>query len=89
MTPTDPGYGQPLAGGAGPLMVIGNTNPKWIGSVISNLAYKGFAFGFQIDVRHGGDIYNGTRGALTNKGTAAQTANRGTPVTFSRFIRPS
>lgn len=84
--PTDPGYGQPVAFGQGPLMVIGNTNPKWIGSVISNLSYKGFTLGFQIDVRHGGDVYNGTRGALTNKGTAAQTANRGAPVTFQGLL---
>jgi len=83
---TDPGYGQPVAFGQGPLMVIGNTNPKWIGSIINNLAYKGFVFGFQIDIRHGGDVYNGTRGALTNKGTAAQTINRGTPVTFPGLL---
>jgi len=84
--PTDPGYGQPVAFGQGPLMVVGNTNPKWIGSVISNLAFKGFSFGFQIDVRHGGNVYNGTRGALANKGTAAETANRGAPVTFAGLL---
>lgn len=84
--PTDPGYGQPVAFGQGPLMVIGNTNPKWIGSIISNLEFKGFAFGVQLDVRHGGQVYNGTRGALTNKGTAAQTSNRGQPVTFQGLL---
>ncbi|MEO8109254.1 MAG: SusC/RagA family TonB-linked outer membrane protein [Ginsengibacter sp.] len=83
---TDPGYGQPVAFGQGPLMVIGNTNPKWIGSVITNLEFKGFALGAQLDIRHGGDVYNGTRGALTNKGTAAQTANRGQPVTFQGLL---
>ncbi|HEV8081682.1 MAG TPA: SusC/RagA family TonB-linked outer membrane protein [Chitinophagaceae bacterium] len=83
---SDPGYGQPVAFGAGPLMVVGNTNPKWIGSVITSLDYKGFALGAQLDVRHGGDVYNGTRGALINKGTAAQTANRGQPVTFPGLL---
>lgn len=39
-----------------------------------------------MDIRHGGDVYNGTRGALTNKGTAAQTANRGQPVTFQGLL---
>jgi len=66
--------------------VIGNTNPKWYGSVISNLMYKGFAFGLQVDVRHGGDMWNGTRGALTNKGMAAQTENRGTPTVFKGML---
>lgn len=84
--PNDPGYGQPVAFGAGPLKVIGNPNPKWIGSVISNLTYKAFTFSFQVDVRHGGDLWNGTRGALINKGTAAITGNRGAPVTFAGLL---
>jgi hypothetical protein len=54
--------------------------------VVSNLSYSNFTFSFQIDVRHGGDLWNGTRGAITNKGTAAQTANRGTPVTFAGLL---
>ena len=76
------GFGQyqPLV--VGPNEVIGNTNPDWIGSAISSLSYKGLTFGFQIDVRHGGDMWNGTRGALANKGTAAETINRYQPVTF-------
>lgn len=83
---TDPGYAQPLPGGTGPNLVIGNPNPKWIGSVISNLTFKGFAIGVQVDVKHGGDIWNGTRGALANKGTAAETANRGQAVTFAGLM---
>jgi TonB-linked SusC/RagA family outer membrane protein len=79
-------YGQPIGGGVGPNQVIGDPNPKWIGSVISNLTYKGFAFGFQIDVRQGGDMWNGTRGALANKGTAGETANRGTPTVFKGLL---
>lgn len=83
-------YGMPLGGGGsatpGPLQVIGNPNPKWIGSVISNLSYKGFTFGFQIDVHNGGDMWNGTRGALANKGTAAETANRGTSTVFQGVL---
>ncbi len=79
-------YGTPISGGVGPSLAIGDPNPKWIGSVISNLTYKGFAFGFQIDVRHGGDMWNGTRGALANKGTAGETANRGTPTVFQGLL---
>lgn len=79
-------YGMPIHGGQGPSQVIGNPAPDWIGSIISNLTYKGFAFGFQIDVRHGGDLWNGTRGALTNKGTAGQTANRGSATVFKGLL---
>jgi TonB-linked SusC/RagA family outer membrane protein len=74
------GQYQPLTGG--PNEVIGNTNPDWIGSAISSVSYKGLTFGFQIDVRHGSDMWNGTRGALANKGTAAETNNRYTAHTW-------
>src|SRR5258708_38149097 len=57
-------YGQPLPGGTGPNQVIGNPAPDWIGSVISNLSYKGVVLGFQIDVRHGGALWNGNQGAF-------------------------
>ncbi len=80
------GYGMPLAGGVGPAQVIGNPNPDWIGSAISTLSYKGFTFSFQIDIKHGGDLWNGTRGAIANKGTAGETANRGTSATFKGLL---
>ncbi|HEX9511004.1 MAG TPA: SusC/RagA family TonB-linked outer membrane protein [Puia sp.] len=79
-------YAQPLSGGVGPNQVIGNPNPDWIGSFISNLSYKGFVFGFQIDVRHGGALWNGTRGALANKGTAAETSNRYQATVFKGLL---
>lgn len=84
--PTSSSYGQPLPGGTGPNLPIGNPAPDWIGSVISNLSYKGVTFGFQIDVRHGGAMWNGTRGALANKGTAGETSNRGKPTVFKGLL---
>ncbi|MEP6465743.1 MAG: SusC/RagA family TonB-linked outer membrane protein [Parafilimonas sp.] len=82
----NPEYGQPIGGGVGPAQIIGNTNPKWLGSVLSNLSYKGFSFAFQIDVRQGGDIYNGTVGALVARGLSAKTANRGKPTVFQGLL---
>jgi TonB-linked SusC/RagA family outer membrane protein len=77
------GTGQYQPAVVGSNEVIGNTNPDWSGSVISSLSYKGVTLGVQVDVRHGGDMWNGTRGALANKGVAVETKNRLTPVTFS------
>ncbi len=82
----NPQYGMPFGGGVGPNVVIGNPTPNWIGSVISNLSYKGFVFSFQIDVKDGGDMWNGTRGALANKGTAGETSNRGAPALFKGLL---
>jgi TonB-linked SusC/RagA family outer membrane protein len=80
------GYGQPLGGGVGPNQVIGNPNPKWLGSVQSNLSYKGFTLGVQVNIKHGGDIMNGTRGALALRGTAIETANRGQATVFKGVL---
>jgi hypothetical protein len=78
--------GQPIGGGVGPNQVIGDPNPKWLGSVSSNLSYKGFTLGVQVNVKHGGNIMNGTRGALALRGLAAETNNRFTPTTFKGLM---
>jgi len=89
--PNDPvngvfGYGQPVYGGVGPNQVIGNPNPKWLGSVASNLSYKGLTLGVQVNIKHGGNVMNGTRGAITLRGLAKQTENRGTPTVFKGLL---
>lgn len=76
----DPGYGKPIV--ASQNAIIGDINPKWQGSVTNNLTFKGITLGFQVDVRHGGDIWNGTRGALSYFGTSKETANRGSSAIF-------
>lgn len=54
--------------------VVGDPNPSWMGSirntftVLGNLRLSGL-----IDISHGGQIWNGTRGALTSYGTHAAT----------------
>ncbi len=76
-----PGYGMPILSSQN--AAIGNVNPDWIGSAINNLSYKHITLGFQIDVRQGGDIWNGTRGAMSYFGTSQETANRGTSTIFN------
>jgi len=79
--PGDPGYGMPIV--AAQNSILGDVNPKWQGSVINTLNYKGVTVGFQIDVREGGDIYNGTRGAMSYFGTSKETEARGATKVFS------
>jgi hypothetical protein len=74
------GYGQPIV--AAQNQIIGDVNPDWLGSVVNGLTYKGVTLGFQIDIRQGGQIWDGTRGALSYFGTSQETANRNTDVTF-------
>lgn len=76
----DPGYGMPIVNQQN--AAVGDVNPDWTGAVINTFTYKSFTLGAQVDVRRGGDIWNGTRGAMSYFGTSKETANRGTTTTF-------
>jgi TonB-linked SusC/RagA family outer membrane protein len=56
--------------------VIGDPNPNWTGNVRTGFRYKKISISGLLDIRRGGVIWNGTRGALDNFGTAGETAQR-------------
>ena len=62
--------------------IIGDPNPDWTGGVTNTFTYKGFALSFLIDIKSGGDIWNGTRGALNNFGMTKETETRGETKVF-------
>ncbi|GAB3823156.1 SusC/RagA family TonB-linked outer membrane protein [Pontibacter rugosus] len=39
-------------------LVIGDTNPDWMGGINNSLSYKGVSLGFLIDIRKGGDVFS-------------------------------
>ena len=65
------------------LRIIGDPSPDWTGSVrntftlFHNLRIEGL-----IDIRNGGAVFNGTRGALYSTGTHRDTEDRGTITVF-------
>ena len=83
-TKGDPGYGMPIVSAQN--AAIGDVNPSWTGSVINTFTYKNLSLGIQVDVRQGGDIWNGTRGTMSYFGTSAETANRGQATTFKGIL---
>src|SRR6185295_14839455 len=63
--------------------VIGDVNPDWIAGVNTTLSWKGLSVYALLDIRQGGDIWNGTWGALTLFGRTAETGDkRGTTYIF-------
>lgn len=62
--------------------VMGHPEPDWTGSLRNTFRYKKWTFSGLLDIRHGGQVYNGTRYALIHFGTAKATAQRGQTVTF-------
>ena len=58
------------------LRVLGDPNPKWTGGVNSTFKFHKLSLGTQVDVRHGGKVWNGTKSALYSYGTHGDTENR-------------
>ena len=56
--------------------IVMDPNYDWTGSVRSSFRYRKLQLSGLVDIRHGGQIWNGTKGALYNFGTHAETAQR-------------
>ena len=68
--------------------IIANPNPDWTGSVRTGFRFGRLSVSGLLDIRHGGDIYNGTRSALWSYGTHKDTEIRGTQVVLGRDDAP-
>lgn len=72
--PASPTYGYPLADPE--LKVIGNPNPKFLLGISNTIQVKNFDISLLIDMKVGGQMWNGTEGALTFFGMSELTENR-------------
>ena len=55
--------------------VIGDPNPKWRGALGTSFSYKNFKISTLFDASIGGQLWDGTSGALNNFGKTMETAN--------------
>lgn len=55
---------------------VGDPNPDWLGGIRNTFRYKGVELSFLIDIRQGGDIWNGTYARLNNLGRTEESADR-------------
>lgn len=67
----DPGTGSALE--TQDLVTLGNPNPKFTTSIFNTFNYKNFTFGFDIEYRHGGDIYSQWTTTMMARGVTADT----------------
>ncbi|HET7601346.1 MAG TPA: SusC/RagA family TonB-linked outer membrane protein [Gemmatimonadales bacterium] len=56
--------------------IVGNPNPRWTGSIRTGLRVGKVQVSGLLDIRHGGQVYNGTRAALLSYGTHQETEAR-------------
>ena len=69
--------------------VIANPNPDWTGGLRANVRYKGLQLSALVDHKQGGQVWNGTRGALYNFGKHADTDIRDrTDIVFGTNFQP-
>jgi len=81
-TPPDPSSGTPGYCGFPvqdpDLRIVQDPNYSWTASVRSSFRFKRLQVSGLLDIRHGGQIWNGTRGALWSYGTHKDTETRAT-----------
>lgn len=53
--------------------VVGNREPDFIGGIANTIRYKKLTLSFLLDIRKGGDVFNGTEYALVINGLSKQT----------------
>lgn len=53
--------------------VVANREPDFIGGFNNNFRYKNLSFSFLLDIRKGGDVFNGTEYALVSNGLSNLT----------------
>lgn len=58
--------------------VLADPNPDWQAGITNTFRYKGIGLSVLVDHVQGGQVWNGTRGALTTFGTAAATGGEST-----------
>jgi TonB-linked SusC/RagA family outer membrane protein len=81
---TNPNYGFPIADDVP--RVIGNPNPDFLLGINSTIRWKKLTVKFLFDIKQGGDLWNGTKGAMTFFGTSANTEDRGKTETFEGVL---
>ena len=68
--------------------IIGDPNPDWVAGITNSVTYKNFNLSFLFDIREGGDIWNGTKGALYFFGAHAdQVPNRGDTFVYPGTVK--
>lgn len=70
--------------------ILGNPQADWSGSLRTGLRWKNWSLSGLLDIRRGGLVYNGTRGALNALGTSKESGDlRNTSVVFGQDFFPN
>ncbi len=62
--------------------IVGDPNPDFTLGIRNTFTYKGLSLTALVDIKQGGDVFNGTRGVMTSLGTHKDTENRDEDFVF-------
>jgi hypothetical protein len=63
----------------GAYTLIGDRQPDFTMGLLNAFTYKNWSFSFLLDIRKGGDVFNGTEHLLYTRGMSRRTLDRETP----------
>ncbi len=66
--------------------VVGDPIPDFTVGFNNQFSYKGLSLSFLLDIRKGGDVYNGSKGVLNNFGVGIETLDRNDVVVFEGVL---
>ncbi|QIP12318.1 SusC/RagA family TonB-linked outer membrane protein [Spirosoma aureum] len=66
---------------------IGDRNPDFSIGLTNSFRYKSLSLSFLLDIRKGGDVFNGTAMYLWRNGLSKKSLDRDTPVVFKGVLR--
>jgi len=66
---------------------IGDRNPDFSVGLVNSFTYKNFSLAFLLDIRKGGDIFNGNEMYLVRNGLSVNTLDREKPIVIAGVLR--
>jgi ferric enterobactin receptor len=66
---------------------IGNRSPDWTGGWVNRFSYKDFLLSFTLDIRKGGEVFNGNEFVLYHIGLSARTLDRDKLVIYKGVLQ--
>lgn len=81
------GSGYPIKAAAEKNSVVGDRNPDFMLGLQNNFSYKNWSLSFLLDIRKGGDVFNGVEYNLRTTGYSVNTLDRETPLVVKGVLK--
>lgn len=82
----NPLSGLPSVNSSSDFVEVGNRQSDFKIGLINSFSYKNFSFSFNLDIRKGGDVFNGNEYYLYTSGLSKRTLDRETPVVLTGVL---